>query len=267
MRPARLLTAILLAAALGAAGCSATAPSNPWRNFGDKHQNEPTLELATVGPIGIDIELFNGTVKMECDPKLENTRVTLTRRASHGWGRGGEAKASLDDIATSAQIVPGTLGPTLQIRASTTNAEPHFQAVDVEIKTAAIENVYVRTSNGWVFARGVSGELDIESSDGDILVLTAEPLTQPIAMRTDRGDIDLRMRSESRGVLRTEALRGEVLQKIHFGTFRVYEGTDDDTLLGTLNNGTNPIDLRAIDGDVRVMVVRDPEQIGAVVVW
>ena len=266
MRPARLVTAFLLTAVLAAGGC-ATAPGNPFRNLGDKSAGGPTLEFATAGPIGIDAQLFNGSVSMVVDPSLQVTEVSFTRRASHGWGRGSEAKSSLDDITTSAEIVPGALGPVLQVRATTTNVEPHFQGVDVEIRSSAIVNVVVNTSKGWVFARGVSGEIDIETTDGDIRVLTAEPLTQPITLRCEGGNVDLRMRSESRGELRSEAVRGEVLQKIHHGTFVVRGGTDDDTLIGTLNGGTNPIDLRAVDGDVRVMVVRDPEQIGAVVVW
>lgn len=245
----------------GSSGCSSNM--RPFRHFGDKTVNDPTLEFDARGPIGLDIELFAGDVNVLVDEKLTATRVTLTRRATHGWGRGSEAKGSLDEIQTSAEMVPGTLGQVLQVRASTLHPEPYYQGVDVDIRTPDVDGVRIHTSAGNVIARGVAGKVDIATRDGDVRVLTERPLTDSVRIINDYGNVDFRIRGESTGELDVQAFRGTVRQKVDHGQFRVYTGTDQSTLKGSLNNGTNPMVLRAADGDVRLAVVSNPEAVGA----
>ena len=260
-RPIAMLAVLATPLLLGATGCSSNM--RPFRHFGDKTAHDPALEFDTAGPIGVDVEILAGDVAVMVDEELTTTRVTLTRRASHGWGRDNEAKGSLDEIQTSAEMVPGSLGPVLQVRASTLHAEPYYQAVDVEIRTPDVEGVRIHTSEGNVIVRGGAGRVDIQTRDGDVRVMTERPMTDSVRIINDYGNVDYRVRGESTGAFDVQAFHGTVQQRVDYGQFRVYQGTDQSTLRATLNNGTNPVVLRAANGDVRFAVVKNPEQVGA----
>jgi hypothetical protein len=201
-------------------------------------------------------------VEIKANPKLTAATVTIVREAVHGYERSDEAKQSLEDITTSVQIVKADLGQTLQVRTSTTAAEPHFQRTHIRIEAPQIDGVAVHTHNGRVEAIGCSGAADISTDEDEVRVITNQPMLKPVTIVNKNGDINYRVRGESTGRLDCETISGKVVYYVRYGNVRVMQPTDNDTLNATLNNGTNPIRLRTVNGDIKISVVNNPEQVG-----
>jgi hypothetical protein len=266
-----IVATLLLIAAVGLGGCTEVREGivsvTQWTgqridSLSYAKLNDDPIILDVAGPIGIDVESFGGKVLIDAYPGRKFVTVTVTRYARHGWYREEEADASLDEIEYTVELVPGELGPVLQVRSSTTHPEPYFQSVTIDIKAPEVDGVRVRTDDGDVYARDITGEVDIMTADGDVRVMTNRPMRRPVTIINHAGSIDYRVRAESEGRFDVESVRGLVVKNITHGRVRVDAGTDHNTFLGTLNDGTNPITLRAADGDIRIAVVPAPTQVG-----
>jgi hypothetical protein len=245
------VSVLLLVVALG--GCATQSK-----------QDEPiTLEVA--GPISVDVQSFGGHVFIEANESFEETEISVVRKATHGYKREKEAKASLSEIDYSIEIVPAELGQTLQIRTSTTHVEPYFQRADVYVKTPQVEGVFVRTRDGKVEIRGVEGPVDVVTSNENVRVLTDRPMRRTVRITNENGDIIYRIRAESTGDFYGKAVRGQVIQHTEYGKWFIGPGSDHDTLRATLNDGTNRIELNTKDGDILVSVVENPEDVGWII--
>jgi hypothetical protein len=267
MRPKIAVFVLLVLVAAALTGCyrnmTFVSEFESWAGSATEKLAEVSAEdqpiiLDVLGPVAVDVESFNGDVTIIADPKLEQARLTFTRRATHGFQRQLEAEASLPDIGYSTEIVPGELGQVLRVRTFTTNPEPHYQRVDMLIELPEIDGVRVRTHNGGVVLTDIEGRVDIVTDDGPIRVATNHPMVRPVTIINNCGNIDFRVRNESMGAVDCQALRGQVSHHAVYGRWIVHTGTDNDTLLATFNDGTNPIVLRAADGDIRFSVVNDP---------
>ena len=248
LRPMIRLAALALAAAL-LAGCEST-------------HSKQTMTLQVAGPIAIDVSSFGGDVLITGVGKGDDASITFERQALHGEDRRDEAVASLADISTTAELVPGELGQVLRVRAETTHGEPHFQRVHITIEAPLIDGVAILTQRGRVVVRNVAGECNLRTSDDYIRFMTARALTRPITISNVDGDIDFRTAGASRGTISAEAGGGSVLHRVREGVLTVATGTDHDSLHGTLNGGDNAITLRTTNGDIRIAVVSDPEAVG-----
>ncbi|MHC4947895.1 MAG: DUF4097 family beta strand repeat-containing protein [Planctomycetota bacterium] len=250
----RLPPILLLPLALAAAGClSPTVTDEP-------------LVLGAAGPVSVDVDSFRGDVTITVDPDAAGATVRVIRAASHGAQRGGEARASLGEIAWDARIVPGDLGPVIEVHASTIHPEPHFQRADVFITAPDVDGVRIRTRDGDVTATDIRGEVDIVTTYGNVRLMTTRPMTRAVSITSTEGDIDFRVRAESAGLLDCDAIGGNVTHRCRFGEIIVQAGTDHDTLLADFNGGENLIRLRTVDGDIRIAVVSDPLAVGQIIV-
>jgi len=247
--PIRIVASIpvLLAALL--AGCQAT-------------RSEQTMTLDVGGPLAIDVSSLGGDVIIRGRDEGDRATVHFERVALHGGDRRAEAAASLAEISTSAELVPGELGPILQVRAETTHGEPHFQRVHITIDAPLIDGVMILTQRGRIEVRNVAGECSIRTSDGGIRFMTAQALTRPITISNADGDIDFRTAGSSRGTISAQADDGAVLHRVRLGALTIAAGTDHDSLHATLNGGDNAITLRTVNGDIRIAVVSNPEEVG-----
>jgi hypothetical protein len=223
------------------------------------------IVLETTGPIGVDVQSFNGDVYVRAEPRYEQTIVQLVARATHGFGRDAEADYSLDQVKYDLQIVPGDLGQVLQIVTTTDHPEPYFQRADVYIYTSDVENVSIRTTNGDVVLRGIRGRTEVRTSHGDVRLMTARPMTEPVTVINKNGDIVYRVRGESSAIFDCETVRGEILGHRENCNFVLHAASSDRALNATLNSGRNPVILRTTDGDIIVSVVPDPEQVGRMI--
>ena len=260
------MTFMILAASSLLTGCSgADRPAwfsinpNDWSNRADV--DDPVI-FEVSGPISVDVETFHGDVMINVNPKLEQARVTIVREARHGHDRTDEANHSLSEIGVTSDIVPGELGQSLQVRAQSSHAEPHFQRAHVYIEAPEIDGVRVRTSTGKVYAQGVRGAIDIETSEQDVRVMTNLALMQPITIVNRNADIDLRMRGESAANFDAQTVDGQVTHNVRYGNLIVQSQTSHDTLNAVLNQGANPVVLRTVKGDIRIAVVHNPEDVG-----
>ena len=241
-----------------------------------ERSEEPTTIFEVVGPVAVDVDTFAGDVEIEAKPKYAGqVRVIITREARHGWGRKDEAKASLDQIGSSIELgaAPGgetdesggevTIGQTLVVRTWTDHAEPHFNRAHVKIELPAAEGVRIKTTRGQVIVMGASGGIDIDAGGGgDVRLVTAEPLTRSVTIVNQGGSIDFRVRGESSGAILGQSIRGQVDMRATAGLVKIHDGTNSTTLVATLNQGKNPVQLRTVDGHVRIAVVDDPYEFG-----
>jgi hypothetical protein len=260
---------LVLSAALAGCGGNKTFHSNfgTWAcstadKLAEATAEDQPLILDVLGPVAVDVESFNGDVAVIANPKLEQAVITFTRRATHGYQRTEEAEASLPEIGYSAEIVPGELGQMLKVRTTTTNPEPHYQRVDMLIELPEVDGLRVRTHNGGVIATDIEGKVDIVTSDGAVRVATNHPMVRPVTIINNCGDVEYRVRNESTGDVDCQCLRGKVSHHAEFGKWIIHPGTDHDTLLASFNAGTNPIILRAADGDIKIAVVENPTHTG-----
>ena len=230
-----------------------------------KVADDPVV-LEVLGPVAVDVQSFAGDVIIETDPLLSEATVSVVRETSHGFKRTKEGKASLEEIGYDAKLVPGQLGQMLRVRTWSSHAEPHFQRASLHISLPAVDGLTVRTRGGDVSATGIEGTVQIETSEGNVRVMTDLPMTRAVTIVTTEGDIDYRVRGESTGVFDCEAIRGAVIQRVHYGRLKIHTGTDHDTLLATLNEGRNLIQLRTVGGEIRVAVVSNPTHVGSKIV-
>ncbi len=258
-----ILLSIVLLACVNLAGCS--GPNRPgWlsinpNNWANRSIVDADVPVDTQGPVQIDVDSFNGDVIVQADPALSMGKVTIVRESVHGYGREKEGSSSLDDITYSVEVVPGDLGQALQIRTHTTNAEPHYQRAHVYIKLPEVEGVKIHTTNGRVWVRNIRGSVDITTSENDVRLMTNQPMSRPVIIINRNGDIDFRVRGESQGKIDAQTVGGDAIGFARYGKLVVQSPSTKDVFKGVLNDGTNPITLRTVNGDINVAVVNNPE--------
>ena len=271
-RPIRPLVAVLLTGALGACAAHRSIEDeidHSNRRVVDAMQfrtftTDDPIELRTTGPLAVNVDNFAGDVIIKADPMAEATVVEVRRMSTMGLGRWQESREELDDVKWTATLEPREGGgDTLQVRAAAENPEPHFFRARVLVITPALDRVSVRTTQGDVTVLENQGPVDIETTRGDVRMLTPWPMTQPIKIITSQGSIDYRVRGESKGAFDAASHGGEVRQRCEYGHWRALAAENDhDRMLATLNNGTNPVFLRTSEKNIRVAVVADPTNVG-----
>lgn len=225
--------------------------------------DEP-VELATSGPLAVDIDNFAGPVVVRADRKVEKTFVEVRRVSKHGLGRMDESKDALDDAAWTASLEPRDGGgQTLVVRTDTPNPEKHFHHMEILVVTPSLDTVKVRTTKGDVTVIENQGAVDVETTKGDVRMMTPWAMINPVTIVTSDGSIDYRVRGESRGAFDCASHGGEVRQRCEFGKWSAMNAENDhDRLLATLNDGTNPVLLRTSEKNIRVAIVADPTDVG-----
>jgi hypothetical protein len=227
---------------------------------------EPTQLLDVAGPVAVDVRTFGGDVTVHADRSLTQAAVTVTRISTHGFMRGDEAEAAIESIGYSVELTSGDIGQVLQVRATTSHPEPHFQEAKVEIFLPEVVGMTVRTGTGEIEAIDIAGPIDIETTSGNVVIATTRPLIDPIRIVTSYGDVDLRMRGESAGAIDIDTSNGTVFYRVRYGQSVILPGTDQDTIFASFNEGANPVHVRTDDGDIRFIVVDDPLTYGLMMI-
>lgn len=233
---------ILISAGLAmVAGCQnekAFAPTSPSQKVSVGGERG-----AISGPLAVDVDNYRGLVSIEVVPELAAVEVSAI--ASEGRESGGTAPFIGADRVSS----PG--GEILRVICSNAGSEG-VAGRDVYIRVPRCDGLRVRNSGGNVVARGVSGAIEIESSQGrtgDVRVETNSALTAPVNIRTTGGNVVLAIGRASTGVLDLRATGGEVsldvpASVITGGRLR------SDSVTGTLNKGTNPFVVTTGAGNI-----------------
>ncbi|MEM7229308.1 MAG: DUF4097 family beta strand repeat-containing protein [Planctomycetota bacterium] len=245
----RLMMLLCVLTACGLVGCS-MGPSA-----------SEVYQMEVGGPLEIDVQNFRGDVILKADPRRDIAEVKMVRRGEHGFDRGDEARASLASIDTSVSLVPGELGQRLQIRTNTTHVEPNFQSVDIHIDVPEIDGVRILTDDGDVVAIRAEGEVDIQTSNGNVQVKTRVPMTKPVTIINNGGGIAYLTRSESTARFDAKVVNGSIYHHVNRGDLRIFSDTNDESFQAQLNNGANSVILRTVDGPIRIEVVAQPEMV------
>lgn len=230
--------------------------------------SDDPVELETTGAVAVDVDNFAGDVTIRADRKVTRTVVEVRRVVNHGLGRWGESGEALDDARWTATLEPRAGGgDTLVVRTETPNQEKHFHHMEVLVVTPALDTVKVRTTKGDVTVIENQGSVDIETTRGDVRMMTPWPMTGPMTIVTSEGFIDYRIRGESKGIFDCETRGGQVLQRCEYGKWIALDARNSDQrFLAVLNDGKNPVVLRTSEDNIRVSIVPNPTAVGAFIV-
>ena len=252
------------------AGCVGSPTSGPERMrnaiiHGEVSVDDNEIVLTTSGPININADSFAGTFRIIADPSLDATYIEPVRRSTHGHGRLDDGNASLDAINYRVNLVPGEFDTeTLEIQSWTTHPETHFQGVDFRIRTPRLNAVRIVTDHGRVWVKNNTGPVSIETSYGDIRVVTDHPMTQPVTLVTKEASIDYRVPGGSSGLFHCVARHGEVYHRITAGRITSSSSTNGPTKFAAqIDFGESPVDMRTSHGDIRIAVVDNPTEVGS----
>lgn len=260
-----------------AAGCSRPRPgleravSEPWRaTFGGESADSETFSIPIVGSQNVVVDSFAGDVTVTASANPPGTAaeaglatVKITRRGMHGPSRKSDSTASLPDITATVGSEVREGNPTIVVKATTDNPEPWLQAADIDITVPMVGSVIVRTARGHVYVTNMSRGVDIETSKGDVRVITALPIRQPSTVLNRDGGIDWRVPGTSSGIYDLESVGGAVFARCPVGRWICTDPSNTDRrLLARLNDGTSRVVLRNVDGDIRVAVVEGPANVG-----
>ena len=232
--------------------------------MGEMSIDEAPIDIDTVGMIDLDVDSFGGTVRIEAVPGMTGTVIEPVRRSFHGHTRRDESIETLDDIRYSVEMMKGELDrETLVIKAWTDEDEAHYQGIDFFIQTGSIGSVKVRTNRGRVWVKNNQDGVDIETTNGDIRVVTKYPMTGPMTMVTKTADIDYRAPAGSGGHFDIESIGGRIYQRFtHTRITATSPDNGESVFIANVGDSESPVTLRTTYGDIRVAIVDDPLDVG-----
>lgn len=273
----RIRAALALAGAvvgvLGAAGC--TGNSGVERDldragvgisqvFDGARSEERTFTLPVDGVIDIDVQTFGGSVVIRGGrPTQGQARILVDVVARHGRERTEAGDASLKEVDVKAEIKRGGDVPTLVVRAETKSEESWLQRTDIDITLPEVRRVRVKTRGGKVYVYENRGGVTVETSDGEIRVLTPWAITEDVTLVTKGQDIIFRAFVGTCGSVDVDCVNGEVAARVEAGDWRILDRRNDrDTLIATMGTCNNRIFMRNVDARVLISIVKNPMEHG-----
>lgn len=268
----RLARITLVGVLFALGGCISTPTSTFERmdnaiSLGEMSVDDPKVFIDTVGPIDLEVDSFGGSIRIEAVEGMVGTTIEPVRRAYLGHLRRDEAEASLELIDYRIEVKPGALDrEVLSISTTTEHGEPHFQGVDFFIRTGELGAVNCVTKRGHVWVKNNRHGGDIDTTHGDIRLVTDFPMKDAVTLVTKEGSIDYRVAPGSTGLYDLETIGGEVYQR--FTDARVVAlgvRNGPSTFFGEVGGGTNPVTIRTTYGDIRVGVVENATDVGLII--
>ena len=212
----------------------------------------------------VEVDSFAGDIVIRADDRLETATIDVIRRGEHGFGRREESTDSLSLIAVAYGVEDRPSGKTIVVKATTTAPEPWFQRADITLTLPRLGSAIVRTSRGHVYVTDFADGVDIETTKGDVRVVSNFRLAQPSTILNSEGSIDWRVAAGSAARVEAEAVNGEVHVRSREGTWLAVDPRNDhDSLYGTINGGTNLVVLRTVGGDIHVYIGPHPGHTGS----
>ncbi len=234
------------------------------KTAGGEVQRSKSVEIPMSGVMDVEIDNFAGDVVIHSTGKSDGGTMDLVRRATREMGPRSELEDSLSDISLTYEVVDRGDRKALVINATSKNAKPWFQSIDIDIAVPRLGVVVVRTSRGHVMATDFEDGVDIETTKGDVRVATNNPIRLPSTVLNKEGSIDWRVPPRSAGSYQLEAINGDVQVRVRKGSWLATDArNDNNSNYGVLNKGTNLVVLRTVEGDVQVYVGDYPTEMGS----
>lgn len=217
--------------------------------------------LDVTGPISVDVVTFAGEVTIQATGDAPGEPYVYVRpRATHSIHRMGDAQASLDDIDWSIETLEEGGRTVLRIRATTLYPESGLQRLHVTVSAPHIDGVNVSTTLGDVDLSEVEGPISVETTRGDVSIVTGRPLAEAVSVTTTDGDITFRAPPGTSGRLDAFTADGRVVCSVRDEKFRVHGFSNDQSMQGVINDGQSPLVFRTNDGTIRIVVKKHPHQ-------
>lgn len=264
--------AILLAAASLLAGCAGDssvergmdrANAGIRQSLDGSRIEERSFTAKVDGIVDVQVDTFAGDVVIRGARQTDGeVRLTATVVGRQGRDREEEAERSLADVGLTAEVRRGDV-PTLVVKGTPRAQEPWANRTDLEIEVPELRRVHVHTRNGKVFVFENRGGADIQTTDGEIRVLTPWAINEDVTLVTRGQDIVFRAFNGTCGRFDVDCVNGEVKTRIESGDWRILDRRNDkDTLIATLGTCSSRIMMRNVDAKVIIAIVANPMEHG-----
>jgi len=206
--------------------------------------------IHTKGLVSINVESFAGDVNITADKDYQGTRVSVVKESKQG--------TSLDSVNCNIFARNTEIGEEIVVQISAEKNELRFMRANVSIFTKSVDGVRIKTKNGNVTLRNVSGSLNVHTTDGDVLVATTVPITDSVLIENHRGNIVVFAPEESTGNIDISAIGGRTSLDVLAGNTIVLPGSTKDHMMAIVNGGRNNIALRTVDGNASFEILKNP---------
>jgi len=216
------------------------------------------------GLVHVRVRNLQGDVRIRGHRREAAGETTVRLRPNSVVDSGFAATQQLDSMKWSAQMKPQPDGSRLlDVTLSTPDPKAWFVRCEIEIDTPRLGRVDVLTDHGRVLVVDNRGGVTAQTTFGDFRMRTLWPVLEPCRVDVRDGDVEWIVRGESSGAFDCETIGGKMNVYARYGRWIAADPRNDhDSLAATLNGGTNPVVVRAQDGDISVIVVEDPHDTG-----
>lgn len=208
-------------------------------------------------PVALDVISAGSNIRVFADQRVD--APDLVARARGARRDVDDAPADLSWV--DAELVQSVNGYTLRLRVDPVpGVDPEAGPATVTLRVPAITDVYARVQDGYIHISGPTGAIDIEADD-DIRVRTDDPVTEPVSMRSDAGQVTISVPPESVGILEVSAPAGihTLYTPVGVSVTGYNPRPAEGVTLAVLNRNTsNAIRLHSTKGGARINVVNEP---------
>ncbi len=213
-----------------------------------------TANLNTIGPASIEVNSFGGNITIVVDATLNSAKVQVAQRDKM-LKRGEEPQKQ---ITWDAFVQNGAQGEMIFVETHANHNPMKTLSADVTIQAPSIHHVTANTENGDITIYGVSGQLALITSDGNIKVATPLVMNNDVTLETRRGNIEFRIRGESSAKIDATAINGNAALNMRYGDGQILSGTTKSHVSALFNDGVNSYTMRTVDGNISIDIVEDP---------
>ncbi len=211
---------------------------------------------AELGVPSLEIHNFRGDVRVVVDPRRTEPEIRASfRNDSFVTKPTREEAFKAAPVVASYQQQAG--GVVLRIETTPGLAQRESFSTDLVVLMPACAGVLIRTTDGVVIVTGASGPADITNNSSgkmraSITYRTQEPITDPVTLRTNNGDVFFSPGEGSSGRYALTTLTGRVRFSARFGDIRSVALSQANSWSGILNGGENPVNIHSDSGAVEV---------------
>ncbi len=220
---------------------------------------------AELGAVSIEIHNFRGDVRVLVDPRRTEPRINASFRHDSYVTKPTRNKAYGEaPVVASYQRQGDRI--VLRIETAPGIAKSDNFATDLVVRMPSCADVLIRTTDGVVEVVGAAGAVDITNhSSGKkrapITYRTEAPITRPVSLTTNTGDIFFSPGVDSTGRVHMTTHTGDVRFSAKVGDVRHLRLSETHTWAGTLNRGENPVRLHSDSGSVELRLRKAPTRV------